>query len=209
MDFDWIAGTALVVGIGSLILTWQSTRSAKRAIDTSIELYEKQKQDAEQAEKVSKKNQMQSLCFLIENEVSGNIIQMSKLIEFCEFVWNKELVAFDYNDLGSEPFVEYSIKNGDKGGFIFTKHSYQVIDKYLLEVSKIDSKLIADLLKLRFTIEHYNNKFLISLPNFIQAKPTVDELSKYIIDSKYFITEYQKQSMGVMKYCTEKAIGLN
>lgn len=209
MAFDWVAGTALVVGVGSLYLTYQSTKSAKRAIETSIELYEKQKQDAALAEEVSKKNQIQSLCFLIENEVTGNIIQMSKLVGFCEFAWNKELVKFHYNDLGAEPFVEYVIKNGNKDGFIFTKHSYQVIDKYLLEVSKIDSKLIADLLRLRFTIEHYNNKFLISLTNFIQAKPAIDELSKYINDSKYFITEYQRQSMGIKKYCTEKAIGLN
>lgn len=198
-----------MVGVGSLYLTYQSTRSAKRAIDTSIELYEKQKLDAEQAEEVSKINQMQSLCFLIQNEVSGNIIQMSKLVEFCEFAWNKEIVTFDYNDLGSEPFVEYVIKNGNKIGFLFARQSHHVIDKYLLEVSKIDSKLIADLLKLRFTIEHYNNKFLISLANFIQAKPTVDELNKYINDSKYFITECQRQSMDVMKYCTDKVIGLS
>ncbi|MDF5911275.1 hypothetical protein P4W15_04750 [Morganella morganii] len=51
MAFDWIAGTALVVGIGSLALTWQSTRAAKRSIDTSIEIYEKQKRDEEERRK--------------------------------------------------------------------------------------------------------------------------------------------------------------
>ncbi|EOF5040636.1 hypothetical protein ACK1M2_002158 [Providencia rettgeri] len=208
MAFDWIAGTALVVGVGSLYLTYQSTKSAKRAIETSIELYEKQKQDAALAEEVSKKNQMQSLCLLIQNEVSENKIKMIKLVEFCESACDKELVVFNYNDLGSEPFVAYELKSGSKDGFIFTKHSCQVIDKYLLEVSKIDNKLITGLLKLRYSIEHYNNKFLISLANFIQAKPDIDELSKYINDSKYFITEYQKQSMSVLKYCAEKTLEL-
>lgn len=208
MAFDWISGTALVVGVGSLYLTYQSTKSAKRAIETSIELYEKQKQDAALAEEVSKKNQMQSLCLLIQNEVSENKIKMIKLVEFCESACDKELIAFNYNDLGSEPFVAYELKSGSKDGFIFTKHSCQVIDKYLLEVSKIDNKLITDLLKLRYSIEHYNNKFLISLANFIQAKPDIDELSKYINDSKYFITEYQKQSMSVLKYCAGKTFEL-
>ncbi|HCT1398650.1 TPA: hypothetical protein OTO79_001858, partial [Morganella morganii] len=51
---DWalvVAIIAVIVGVGSLALTWQSTRAAKRSIDTSIEIYEKQKRDEEERRK--------------------------------------------------------------------------------------------------------------------------------------------------------------
>lgn len=208
MAFDWIAGTALVVGMGSLYLTYQSTKSAKRAIDTSIELYEKQKQDAAHAEEISKKKQLQSLCYLIQNEVSSNIIHMSKIVTFCNIAWNEKLLNFNYNNLGSEPFLQYETENDIKDGFIFIKHSSKIIDKYLLEISKIDSELINELLKLRYTIEHYNDKFLISLQSFIKVNPPISDLITYLNDSKVFITEYQRQSMGVLEYCTKKSLGI-
>lgn len=207
MAFDWIAGTALVVGMGSLYLTYQSTKSAKRAIDTSIELYEKQKQDATHAEEISKKKQLQSLCYLIQNELTSNVIKMSKLVVFFKFVWDGKLVSFNYNNLGSEPIVSYKIKSGHKDAFTFTKHASQIIDKYLFEVSKLDNILIGDLLKLRLTIEYYNDQ-LDGLMLLISTEPRTNDLIGYIDGLKDFITEYQRQSIGVLEYCTKKSLGI-
>ncbi|WP_340619097.1 hypothetical protein [Xenorhabdus entomophaga] len=47
-DIDWgliVAVIAVVIGMGSLYLTWHSTKSAKKSIDTSINIYERQKED--------------------------------------------------------------------------------------------------------------------------------------------------------------------
>lgn len=208
MAFDWISATALVVGIGSLYLTYQSTKSAKKAIDTSIELYEKQKQDAFLADEDGKKNQIQSLCYLIQNEVSSNVILMREIVIFFDYVKNSQLVSFSFKDLESEPFVVYKTKDGDRKGFIFTRHSNKVINRYLFEVSKLDNNLISELVKLGFSIEHYNDRFLISLINFFKLTPSIDDLSKYINDSKGFLDEYNIRSKDILRYCSEKFIGI-
>lgn len=81
MAFDWIAGTALVVGVGSLILTWQSTRSAKRAIDTSIELYERQKQDEYNKKIESEKREKEAIRRVVAIELSRACDVIVKLYE--------------------------------------------------------------------------------------------------------------------------------
>ncbi|ENG7679373.1 hypothetical protein [Providencia stuartii] len=81
MAFDWVAGTALVVGIGSLILTWQSTRSAKRAIDTSIELYERQKQDEYNKKIESEKREKEAIRKVVAIELSRTCDVIVKLFE--------------------------------------------------------------------------------------------------------------------------------
>ncbi|SQI38089.1 Uncharacterised protein [Providencia alcalifaciens] len=72
MDFDWISATALVVGIGSLCLTYKSTTSAKRAIDTSISLYEKQKKDYEKKQEEENKRKLDAIKIIIMEDIKSN-----------------------------------------------------------------------------------------------------------------------------------------
>ncbi|MEY1276737.1 hypothetical protein AB7080_12235 [Providencia rettgeri] len=81
MAFDWIAGTALAVGMGSLYLTYQSTKAAKRAIDTSIELYEKQKQDEYNKKIESEKREKEAIRKVVAIELSRICDVIVKLYE--------------------------------------------------------------------------------------------------------------------------------
>lgn len=85
MVFDWIAGTALVVGMGSLYLTYQSTKSAKIAIDTSIELYEKQKRDDDERRKKEDLNEIKAIRNIASTEAYS-------LLQHIKFISNLSII---------------------------------------------------------------------------------------------------------------------
>lgn len=149
MAFDWIAGTALVVGIGSLALTWQSTRAAKRSIDTSIEIYEKQKRDEEERRKkiiTGYKN-------LIAKEIYDNIQWYEQGIKLFNIIKTGKSVSV------ANTFGKTHIKfnhDGKEDGIIPFKFHLKYTDSLLSEISTLDTELFLEILSLKNKLIYCN-----------------------------------------------------
>ncbi|MGJ7330294.1 hypothetical protein [Morganella morganii] len=149
MAIDWIAGTALVVGIGSLALTWQSTRSAKKSIDTSIQIYEKQKQDEENR----KKEIISGYKNLISKEIYCNrqwYEQWMKLFDAINSDGSVKIV----NVLGKS-HIEFII-DGKVDGIIPFKFHVNYTDSIISEIATLDTELFFEILSLKNEINFLN-----------------------------------------------------
>lgn len=154
MAFDWIAGTALVVGIGSLALTWQSTRAAKRAIDTSIEIYEKQKQDNFDNERKRLellKNHIRNKLFSIKNSIDNLEIRLDVFMEYKE---KGNVLERVFTDDKSVLFV-CKFNNQSELTLTFNYFDFAISD-FKLDLIKLDSS--GELANFIETIEVWKNK---------------------------------------------------
>ncbi|WP_427195127.1 hypothetical protein [Morganella morganii] len=201
MAFDWIAGTALVVGIGSLALTWQSTRAARRSIDTSIEIYEKQKQDELITEKNKNENELNALKVMIYHDVKSNLNKLLNIMDFCQSVWSMELIDYKYNDIASEPFTEYRTRNNGAGMILFSQHSDVVIDRYLLDVARIDGNLANKLIELKRTIDHFNSAFIVGLQTILKANADNEKVFIYTTNAKCILKGYEDKCIDIANCC--------
>lgn len=182
----------------------ESLQAAQKSIDTSIELYEKQKADELMMEENKNQNEINALKVLIYEEVRVNLDKLINTKKFCLGAWEMKLDNVNYNNLASEPFAEYSTKNGDKNWILFGPHSDSIINRYLLDASRLDDKLIRKLIALKYSINHFNNAFIRSLHKMIETNPSVDELSDFVLTSKFFILRYESECIDLMNYCSMK-----
>ncbi|MBI6216170.1 hypothetical protein ACNARK_11935 [Proteus sp. DFP240708] len=112
MAFDWIAGTALVVGIGSLYLTWQSTKAAKRAIDTSIEIYNKQKVDNDKQKEDERLNAILGISDVAGKEAFLVLQYILFIIELQELAEKAETINFESSEATEWNSICFNLPDG-------------------------------------------------------------------------------------------------
>ncbi|HIH4846407.1 TPA: hypothetical protein ACYSAQ_000614 [Morganella morganii] len=86
---DWalvVAIIAVIVGVGSLVLTWQSTMAAKRAIDTSVDIYEKQKKDSIIEKKSFDDKKLEAIKIVIAYEITIMYLNHIKIMSSFEII---------------------------------------------------------------------------------------------------------------------------
>lgn len=153
MAFDWIAGTALVVGVGSLYLTYQSTKSAKRAIETSIELYEKQKKDDEERKKIENINEIRA----IKNIACTESFALLQHVKFLHEL-SVTAVKADYIDKKSTQESNYN------GVFLIDKNKDVIESSYVPEMP----------------IKFSHDFILIAAKNSIQLSDELSDINLHI-----------------------------
>lgn len=182
----------------------ESLQAAQKSIDTSIELYEKQKTDELMAEKNKNENELNALKVMIYNDVKSNLNKLLNIIDFCQSTWSMELINYKYNDAASEPFSEYKVRNGKDGMILFSQHSDVVIDRYLLNVARIDGNLANKLIQLKSTIDHFNSAFIVGLKTMLKANASNEEVLGFTIKAKFILEGYERECIDVTNYCILK-----
>ncbi|ATG17146.1 hypothetical protein CO695_12890 [Providencia alcalifaciens] len=158
MDFDWISATALVVGIGSLCLTYKSTTSAKRAIDTSISLYEKQKKDYEKKQEEENKRKLDAIKIIIMEDIKSNYFLFINILKIIKTISD----GIDVK-LSSCKFSEYQLINMnliDSGNIhqaVYKKSNYSDSQKYLFELIQLDFDISKVFLEMKISGSVYDN----------------------------------------------------
>ncbi|WP_272518150.1 MULTISPECIES: hypothetical protein [unclassified Providencia] len=147
MAFDWIAGTALVVGVGSLYLTYQSTKSAKRAIDTSIELYEKQKKDSNQEKESANAARLESVKSVFRYEIARNYANYRSMLNTFNTIRYCDDVYIHYEKLGFGEIMAHS-PSADAHNFkVYFRPICEDID-VLCDIMLLDKKIALSLISL-------------------------------------------------------------
>lgn len=147
---DWAlvaAIIAVIVGIGSLGLTWLSTRAAKRAIDTSIEIYEKQKIDSEQEIKKTKELKLKAIKNIVRSKLESNYVSYGGVIRVFDEIKSGNDIQILFQEF---EFNDFTISCHDGKAKSFNKNIPPVCDsiEILYEVSLLDddfSKMLIDL----------------------------------------------------------------
>lgn len=167
MAFDWIAGTALVVGMGSLYLTWQSTKAAKKAIDVSIDLHNKQKIYEKEKDKEEIKRKVSALQNIIVNTIVPLCQQSSSLCDMYYFI-NKynDILSVSFHERKKLPAIEFEYKEHDevlKKRFIFMMRDSLISENILMLCAEFSPDLMKKTMSLNnciHTIETLSNIFL-------------------------------------------------
>lgn len=201
MAFDWVAGTALVVGVGSLYLTYQSTKSAKRAIETSIELYEKQKKDDEIRVIKENNNEINALKTIIYEEVKNNYSNFRFVDDFIKITLEDKLIKFAYKTMVNKPYIDYSTTNEESILVPLKIHSTKVMDNYLLDASRLDEELITLLIETRRLTDNYNEAFLLGFNDFLSKNPSAIAVKIYLKETKGFHESYKDSCLATLRYC--------
>lgn len=195
---DWVAGTALAVGVGSLALTWQSTRAAKRAIDTSIDIYEKQKKDNFYKEEDAANLKVLGMEYII-NELTTDILIFLK--DFKSIFNSSKGTVGKISFLKKDDVYYFGhIAKDEKviDGFDLYFINMQLYHGYIFEAACISDKSYSDLVK---SISIYNNaeKLLKSFILNFRVKRSI--MYKDSLPSKHRkeLNNFMKEIIGIKK----------
>ncbi len=181
----------------------ESLQAAQKSIDTSIELYEKQKKDSEMKRDIRKKERLSSLKYLVSSEISINSVIYSYTVTFCKRVIEDSILDLKVNDDDSN-VVSYMTRDFCNSGFVFTKHESSVTEKYLLDIVDADSVFYGKIIKMLIEIKRYNDLFIPKLRELINKTDYGDDNMKlyfYLKESEKFIVDYHFIIAEVMRYC--------
>ncbi|MBI6191811.1 hypothetical protein [Providencia rettgeri] len=198
MSFDWVAGTALVVGIGSLYLTYQSTKSAKKSIDTSIHLYEKQKKDDERKKEKENVDKLNAIKVMLREEIKDNYFLFVNVYKvMCSVAKNPTLMVMTekFND-------DCLVELPDGTNAIFKSHQYDNINRYLFDVLILDKEISKVMIELKVSSMLYK---AVSDP-FVSLLRSKDfnNANKLIGMHLNSITKYKLEMESLYEKCSDK-----
>ncbi|MCB4815131.1 hypothetical protein [Providencia rettgeri] len=157
MDFDWIAGTALVVGIGSLYLTYQSTKSAKRAIETSIELYEREKNDAAAIASSNNEKELMALLKVTSYKAASMCDQIYYLCSMYLFIKEWSLKSVEFKDINGRNLI--ILWRSDKVNVIeFNRINIEISENLLTRSAALSPEAMNGIIELRNQASIIDNK---------------------------------------------------
>ena len=195
MDSDWIAGTALVVGIGSLILTWQSTRSAKRAIDTSIELYEKQKQDDDKKAKAISDKKLIAKIKIIESEIVRCYLEYMMFFNVCTAIKTRDSFSVTIGNYSNFTVVAIDTEKTDCVRGLIQLPKLDFTNDFINELYLLDEKLAGDIVSLK----GYMNQSSHIMNHMVSC---MNDLSDYAALKRYVERFYT--DIELFKYTMER-----
>ncbi|EPI5311202.1 hypothetical protein ACS638_000450 [Proteus mirabilis] len=194
MAFDWIAGTALIVGMGSLYLTYQSTKSAKRAIDTSIELYEKQKQDDGEKIKAINEKKLIAKIKIIENEIVRCYLEYMMFFNVCSAIKTRDSFSVTIGNYSNFTGVAIDAEKTDSVSGLIQPSKLDFTNDFINELYLLDEKLAGDIVSLKGCMNrssHIMNHMVlckdnlgghVELKRYVERFYTDIELFKYTME---------------------------
>lgn len=195
MAFDWIAGTALAVGMGSLYLTYKSTKSAKRAIDTSIELYEKQKQDDREKTRFIDKKKLIAKINIIENEIVNCYMEYMNFFNLCTAIKNRDSFSVTIGNYSNFTGVAIDAEKTDCVSGLIQPTKLDFTNDFINELYLLDEKLAGDIVSLK----GYMNRSSHIMNHMVLCK---DDLGGHVELKRYVERFYT--DIELFKYTMEK-----
>ncbi len=203
MAIDLVSGTALVVGIGSLILTWKATKSAKKAIDTSIEIYEKQKKDAEKKHKEIDELNLYAIKNVIKYEVMSVYMTFNDLYDTLLMIKNNGIdnVFIKMDEQANRLLVVK--KGGNPLSGKVSLYNLTKAQEFLYDAFKLDRELAN--LFISLNMEYLRvNELLISLQSILL---NLEDKKNHLVDaintSEFFFKRFNELMDVVYKSCDQ------
>ncbi|MBI6244419.1 hypothetical protein JEP59_06195 [Proteus mirabilis] len=157
----------------------------------------------------NKRNELRALKTLIYEEVKANSRPFRDFILFYEKLINNEIIRLNIQTSLKGIFIDYEDSdNIDKKYFFISKHSSKIIEKYLLDVSRVDQELTSKIIDLRICIDHFNEFILGGVEDCLgrnfKNNLTNELVKDLLVKNKLVIEEYRKLCNSVMSYCNIK-----
>ncbi|HCE8948610.1 TPA: hypothetical protein NHT78_001690 [Morganella morganii] len=185
--FTIIGSVASAIAIAvSLIVFWVQRCNEKNSIE------------------INRQNELKALKTLIYNEVRNNCIYLKQMMQFFDAIKNGEVTSCQ-NIVNLDGFYfEYTKEDSSKTFMLGKPHSSKVIDRYLLDISRIDEHLISSLIDLKFLLEGYNEVTLISLRAYFDTNPDKEELMKFLSEGGKAPYKYKELCNYILEICNPK-----
>lgn len=188
----------MIIGLGSLYLTWQSTRAAKKAIDISIEIYENQKIDDETKKEKENHLKLSAIKTIIREEIKDNYFLFIKVYKILEDIINNpdiKVMATLVNDA-------YLIEQSDGFTALFKGQKYDNVQHYLFDTLILDRDISKAMIGLKVSSMLYQT-ISTSFVSFILDNNT--EYAKKLI-CEYFksISQYKYEMELLYKLCSDE-----
>lgn len=168
MAIDWIAGTALMVGAGSLYLTYQSTKSAKKAIDTSIELYEKQKKDDNEKIKAINEKKLIAKIKIIENEIVSCYMEYMMFFNVCTAIKARDNFSVTIGNYSKFMGISIDAEKSNHVNGLIQPPNLDFTNDFINELYLLDEKLADNIALLKGYMNrssHIMNHMVLCMEN--------------------------------------------
>lgn len=194
---DWalvVAIIAVIVGVGSLALTWQSTRAAKRSIDTSIELYEKQKKDDNEKIKAINEKKLIAKIKIIENEIVSCYMEYMIFFNLCTAIKTRDSFSVTIGNYSNFTGVAIDAEKTDSVSGLIQPSKLDFTNDFINELYLLDEKLAGDIVSLKGCMNrssHIMNHMVlckddlgghVELKRYVERFYTDIELFKYTME---------------------------
>lgn len=100
-------------------------------------------------------------------------------------------------------YLDYLTKDNSSYLIPLIKHSTMVMDKYLLNVSEVDDRLIALLIKTRRFTHYFNDYFLVGFIDLCSKEYTSIGLREYIKNTQTSIDYYKRSYIEIIGHCSD------
>ncbi|MBG5948726.1 hypothetical protein I5E72_03010 [Proteus terrae] len=181
----------------------ESLKAAQKSIDTSIEIYNKQKKDSENEYEAKKKEKLFSLKYFILNEISTNYANYRFMTNFCRRVIDDDILDFNIpkDDLSG---VAYRTRNFNNYNLYFIKHESVMMEKHLFDIVELDHLFGHEIMKMIMNVKRYNDFFIHKMIPLINNNYDEDDdlkLYYYIKKSEKFICDYHCLITDILRDC--------
>ncbi|AGS60098.1 hypothetical protein GWJ01_18560 [Proteus sp. G2618] len=152
----------------------------------------------------NKRNELRALKTLIYEEVKANSRPFRDFILFYEKLKDNQVIRLNIQTSFKDIFISYDDEDIDNKCFFISKHSSKIIEKYLLDISRVDPKLTNYIIDLRICIDHFNEFIVVGFEGFLDSNFKIDFVKSFLMKNKPVIEEYRKLCNSVMSYCNTK-----
>ncbi|MBC5790653.1 hypothetical protein [Providencia sp. JUb39] len=149
-------------------------------------------------------NELKALKILIYDEVRNNYIYFKQIMQFFDDVKNNKVASCRRADGLDEFYFNYTKEDGSNVFILARDHSSVVIDRYLLDISRIDDNLIGLLIDLKFLLDGFNKVTLKGLRLYFDTKPTKSELIDFVSDVGNLPYRYRSLCNQILSICNVK-----
>lgn len=196
MAIDWIAGTALMVGAGSLYLTYQSTKSAKKAIDTSIELYEKQKKDDNEKIKAINEKKLIAKIKIIENEIVSCYMEYMMFFNVCTAIKTRDNFSVTIGNYSKFMGISIDAEKSNHVNGLIQPPNLDFTNDFINELYLLDEKLAENIALLKGYMNrssHIMNHMVLCMENLGANHGKLKEyVEKFYTDIELFKYHMEK-----------------
>lgn len=184
---DWftIGGSVASTGaiIVSLIVFWMQRKNEKKLIEEN------------------KRNELKALKSLVYEEVRMNSLYFKSILDFFDDVMNGNVFHLEKSNILKGILIDYTNKKGENKYFQAVPHLSNLIEKHLLDVSRIDAELGMDLIYLNVYIKHYNDTVLCGIDELFTSKPDMSFVVDLIEKNNELMMRYKTLCNSVMCGC--------
>lgn len=174
----------------SMQIASSSLQATQKSIETSIDIYEKQKKDDDNKINYNNETTLKLMKSHISEEIKINYTHSKGLMLLFQFASSKQNIEMEIVDVYSDLRMVMIKADGEEKGFVYANPDINFIDKYLYQLMKLDRNIaeiamklkISNLIyvhKMNFLFLYIKNKLILSEHLHEEIQQSLEVMNSY------------------------------